>query len=51
MDNDLYSNIGYIVVLGMKYIFIPIGVGVSITVIAHKLLRPHPDRQKKRRSK
>jgi hypothetical protein len=51
MDNDLYSEIGYIVVLGMKYIFIPIGVGVSIAVIAHKLLQPQPEGQKKRRSK
>ena len=51
MDIDLYSEIGYIVILGMKYIFIPIGVGVSIVIIAHKLLRPQPEGQKKRRNK
>ena len=46
MDIDLYSEIGYIVVLGMKYIFIPIVVGVSIRLVTRKLL---PPRQRKKR--
>jgi hypothetical protein len=50
MGIDLYTGIGYIVVLCMKYVFIPIFVGVAICVIARKLLRPRPYRQKKRRS-
>ncbi len=50
MDNDLYTNIGYFVVLCMKYIFIPIVVGVAIRVISGKLLQPQPEKQRKKRS-
>ena len=51
MDKDLYTNIGYFVVLCMKYIFIPIVVGVAIRVISGKLLQPQPEKQRKKRSK
>ena len=46
MDHDFYSKIGYIVVLGVKYIFIPVVVGVSIRLVTRKLL---PPRQRKKR--
>jgi hypothetical protein len=38
MGDDFYTVFGYLAFWVMKYIFIPIGVGVAITVIAHKLL-------------
>jgi len=50
MDKELYINIGYTVVWCVKYIFIPIGVAVIARIIAERLLRPQPDRQKKKRS-
>ncbi len=50
MDKDLYTNIGYFVVLCMKYIFIPVVVGVAIRVISGKLLQPQPENQRKKRS-
>lgn len=50
MDNDLYINIGYAVVWCVKYIFIPIGVSVIARIIADKLLRPQPQKQRKKRS-
>ena len=50
MNDKLYITIGYAVVWCMKYIFMPIGVAVSAIVIAHKLLRPQPERQRKKRS-
>lgn len=49
VNNDLYTKIGYFVALCMKYIFIPIGVGVAIRLITRKLLQPQPERQKKKR--
>lgn len=51
MGDNFYTAFGYFAFWVTKYIFIPIGVGVAITVIAHSLLQPQPDRQKKRRSK
>ncbi|HOJ11543.1 MAG TPA: hypothetical protein PK733_13260 [Clostridiales bacterium] len=51
MNNDLYTNIGYIVVWCVKYIIIPIGVSVSAKIIADKLLRPQPEKQRKKRLK
>jgi uncharacterized membrane-anchored protein YhcB (DUF1043 family) len=51
MNDDFYTTLGYFVFWVMKYISIPIIVGVSITVIAHKLLKPLPKKQKKRRFK
>ena len=50
MNNDLYTNIGYTVVWCVKYIFIPIGVSVSARIISDKLLRPQPEKQRKKRS-
>lgn len=50
MSNDFYATIGYAVVWCLKYIFIPIGVGVTVKVIAGNLLKPQPDRQRKKRS-
>jgi hypothetical protein len=49
MDNKFYTNIGYAVAWCMKYIFMPIGVAVSARIIAGKLLRPQPERQRKKR--
>jgi len=34
----------------MKYIFIPIGVGVAIKLVVRKLLQPQPRGQRKKRS-
>jgi hypothetical protein len=50
MNNEFYTNIGFTIVLSMKYIFIPLGVAVFARIIAEKLLRPQPKRQKKKRS-
>ena len=50
MDKDLYTNIGYFVVLCMKYIFIPLGVSISARLIVDKMLRPQPEKQRKKRS-
>ena len=49
MNKEFYTNIGYSVVWCVKYIFLPIGVAVSAKVIAAKLLRPQPNRQRKKR--
>ncbi len=49
MENGLYTGIGFAVVWCMKYICIPIGVAVIARVIADRLLRPQPDKQKKKR--
>ena len=51
MGDDFYTVFGYAFVWCIRYIFIPIGVGVAITVVAHKLLQPQPEGQKKRRLK
>ncbi len=50
MNNELYLNIGYAVVMGVKYIFLPLGVAVTARIIADKLLQPQPGRQRKKRS-
>ena len=50
VNKDLYTNIGYFIVLCMKYIFIPIVVGVAVRVISGKLLQPQPEKQRKKRS-
>jgi len=50
MSKEFFTNIGYAVAWCMKYIFIPLGVAVFARIIAEKLLRPQPDRQKKKRS-
>jgi hypothetical protein len=49
MNNMLYTNIGFIVVWCIKYVFIPLGVAVFARVIVDKLLKPHPERQRKKR--
>lgn len=49
MNRELYTNIGFIVVWCMKYIFIPMMVAISARLIAEKLLRLQPGRQKKKR--
>ena len=50
MSNELYISIGLIVVWCIKYIFIPLGVAVFARIIVDKLLKPQPDRQRKKRS-
>ena len=50
MNDDFYTNIGHAVVLCVKYVFIPLGVAITARIIAEKLLRPQPYRQKKKRS-
>ena len=50
MNNELYTNIGFIVVWCVKYIFIPLGVAISARIFVDKLLHPQPDRQRKKRS-
>ncbi|HHW00602.1 MAG TPA: hypothetical protein GXX36_13770 [Clostridiaceae bacterium] len=50
MDTDFYASIGYAVVWCVKYLFIPIGVAVSARIITDRLLRPQPERQRKKRS-
>lgn len=50
-DRDFYANIGYAIVWCVRYIFIPIGVGVSVRLITVKLLQPQPDKQRKKRFK
>ncbi len=49
MREDLYTAFGYITFWIMKYIAIPIGVGVSVKLITNKLLQPQPERQRKKR--
>ncbi len=49
MNNDFYTYIGLSVVWIMKYIFIPIGVAVLAGIITNIVLRPQPERQKKKR--
>ena len=49
MCNDFYTAFGYIAFWVMKYIAIPIGVGVMIKLITHKILQPQPERQRKKR--
>ena len=44
---DFYTSIGLAVAWCMKYILIPIGVGVSARILAEKILRSQPERQKK----
>lgn len=50
MSNVLYTSIGFLVVWCAKYIFIPLGVAVFAKIIVDKLLKPHPERQRKKRS-
>jgi hypothetical protein len=49
MNDEFYTGIGLLVVWCMKYIFIPIGVGVAIMLITRRILRPQPERQRKKR--
>lgn len=49
MENGFYAGIGFAVVWCMKYICIPIGTAVLARIIADRLLRPQPDKQKKKR--
>ncbi len=49
LNNELYRNIGYAVVMCLKYIFLPIGVAVTARVIVDKLLQPQSERQRKKR--
>jgi hypothetical protein len=49
MNNDFYTTIGYLVVVCVKYIFIPIFVGIVIRVITIWLFQSQPKRQRKKR--
>jgi hypothetical protein len=46
VNSDLYTSIGYFVVWCVKYIFIPIIVGVAIRVITLKLFQPQKTEEK-----
>lgn len=48
VNKDLYTYIGYAFVWCIRYIFIPIGVAVVGRIIAHKMLQPQPERQRKK---
>ena len=50
MNNDFYTYIGLSVVWIEKYIFIPVGVAVLAGIITNRVLKPQPERQKKKRS-
>lgn len=50
MNTDIYTKIGIIFVWCMKFIFIPLGIAISARIIADKLTRSHPERQRKKRS-
>ena len=49
MGSELYITVGYGLMWCVKYIFIPIGVAVAARLIVEKLLRPQPERQRKKR--
>ncbi len=50
MNSDFYTGIGMAVVWCMKYILIPIGVAITARILAEKILRSQPERQKNKRS-
>jgi hypothetical protein len=50
MNIDIYTKIGFVLVWSIKIIFIPLGIAISARIIAEKILRPQPDRQRKKRS-
>lgn len=50
LEDGFYTYIGFAVVWCMKYIFIPFGVGLSVKIVAKKLLQQQPLKQKKKRS-
>jgi len=47
---DFYTGIGMAVVWCLKYIIIPVGVAFSARILAEKVLRSQPGRQKNKRS-
>jgi len=47
---DFYTGIGIAVVWCVKYILIPVGVAVTARILAEKILRSQPERQKNKRS-
>ncbi|HHU90722.1 MAG TPA: hypothetical protein GXZ22_06660 [Clostridiaceae bacterium] len=49
MDNDFYTIIGYAVVWCVKYIFVPIVVGITVKLITGKLFQSQPQKQRKKR--
>lgn len=50
MGNDIYTYIGYIVVWVVKFVIVPIVAAVLARIIAEWLLKPQPERQRKKRS-
>ena len=50
MSDDFYTKIGFGFVWCIRYIFIPMGVAIAARIIAGKLIRPQPERQRKKRS-
>lgn len=50
MKENLYATIGYTVVWIFRYIILPVTIAVLARVIADRLPRPQPERQKKRRT-
>jgi len=50
MRDDFYTAFGYVTFWLIKYIAVPIGVGVAVKLITSKLLQPQPERQRKKRS-
>ena len=49
MDRAIYTYIGIIVVWCVKFLFVPVIVGVVIKMITHKMFQPQPERQRKKR--
>lgn len=45
MNKDFYANIGYLLILCTKYIFIPIGVAILGRLFSEKLLQPQPKKR------
>lgn len=51
LNQNFYATIGYAFVWCMKYIAVPIVVGVAVKAITETLFQPGPDRQRKKRFK
>lgn len=49
MGNDFYTNVGFIVVVCLKYIFIPFGVAFSARLLSERALRLQPKKARKKR--
>ncbi len=50
MSVQFIINIGLAIMWCVKYIFIPFGIAVFARLFADRVSRPHPKRQRKKRS-